>query len=529
MRERDYQKPGRSVAISNKAMAATSHPLATLAAIDILRNGGNAVDAAVCAVALQGVIDPLMTGIGGDCFAMIAPAGRPPVAINGSGRAPAAASAAALRARGHSVIDVQSPDAVTIPGCIDAWTHIVGKYGRLPMETILKPAIAAAEEGFCVTPRIAFDWDRHQSRVRSHPPAREHYLPADRPLQIGDVFVQPALAATLKRVAAEGRDGFYRGPVAQEIVEVLQSLGGVHTVEDFADYKCFETDPISARYRDYDLLECPPNGQGLAALLIVRILDGFDFADPGFGEADRIHLLAEATKLAYAMRDSVICDPGSAQVDIDAILSEETVADLRARIDMARAAPFGSWEGPTHKDTVYVSVVDEAGNAVSLINSVFDSFGSGIYAPGSGVLLQNRGAGFSLKEGHPNELAGGRLPFHTIIPAMLMKAGQPVMSFGVMGAHYQSVGHAHILSRIIDMGLNPQQANEAPRSFCHDGVLTLETTIGEDIRADLEGRGHVVERAVEPIGGCQAIWIDRERGILLGASDHRKDGMALGL
>lgn len=529
MRERDFQKPGRSVAISGKAMAATSHPLATLAAIDILRSGGNAVDAAVCAVALQCVIDPLMTGIGGDCFAMIAPKGGAPVAINGSGRAPAAASAAALRARGLSAIDAESPEAVTIPGCIDAWTHIAGGYGRLPLDVILAPAIAAAEQGFCVTPRIAFDWERHQSRVRRHPPALQHYLPAGRPPRTGEIFVQPALASTLRRIAAEGRDGFYRGPVARELAGVLQSVGGAHSEADFAGYRCFETAPISARYRDYDLLECPPNGQGLAALLILRILDGFDFADPTYGEADRIHLLAEATKLAYAMRDSVICDPGSAEADIDAILSEETVAGLRARVDMARAAPSGPWEGPTHKDTVYVTVVDEAGNAVSLINSVFDSFGSGIYAPESGVLLHNRGAGFSLTEGHANELAGGKLPFHTIIPAMLMKDGLAVMSFGVMGAHYQAVGHAHILSQMIDLGLDPQQANEAPRSFCHDGVLTLETTIGEDVRAELEKRGHVVRRAEEPIGGCQAIWIDRERGILLGASDHRKDGVALGL
>ncbi|MBW8637186.1 gamma-glutamyltransferase [Hoeflea sp. WL0058] len=508
-------------------MAATSHPLATLAAVDILRSGGNCVDAAIAAVALQSVMEPQMTGIGGDCFALLALDGREPVAINGSGPAPAALTAHALRDAGLTQIPPDSAHAVTVPGAIDTWCALVSKYGRFDMERILAPAIAAARDGFCVTPRVAYDWNKSRDRISHHAPCRTAFLPDGKAPLEGERFRQPALAETLQRIAMEGRDAFYAGDIAEEMVGVLRQAGGLHTLEDFESFSSFETEPITAPYKGYELMECPPNGQGLAALLIARILDGFAFSE--MSEADRIHVLAEACKIGYAMRDAVICDPRSHPVDVEAILCDNTIARLRKQIDMGRATPAKPWEGPTHKDTVYLSVVDADGNAISLINSIFDSFGSGIYAPESGVLFQNRGSGFSLQEGHPNEVEGGKLPFHTIIPAMLMKHGKPVLSFGVMGGQYQAAGQAHFLSQLIDIGLDPQMANEAPRSFCFDGTLKLETTISEDVRADLDSRGHKTAWADEPIGGCQAIWIDRERGLLLGASDHRKDGIALGV
>lgn len=527
MKQRDFQKPGRSVCISDTAMAATSHPLATLAAVDILRSGGNCVDAAIAAVALQSVMEPQMTGIGGDCFALLALDGREPVAINGSGPAPAALTAHSLRDAGLKQIPPDSAHAVTVPGAVDTWCALVSKYGRLDMERVLAPAIAAARDGFCVTPRVAYDWNKSHARISHHAPCRAAFLPGGNAPLEGERFRQPALAATLQRIATEGRNAFYAGSVAEEMTHVLRQAGGLHTVDDFKNFSSFETAPIAAPYKGYELLECPPNGQGLAALLIARILDGFAFSE--MSEADRIHVLAEACKIGYAMRDAVICDPRRHPVDVEAILCDNTIAGLRKQIDMRRATPAKPWEGPAHKDTVYLSVVDADGNAISLINSIFDTFGSGIYAPESGVLFQNRGSGFNLQEGHPNEAEGGKLPFHTIIPAMLMKHGKPVLSFGVMGGQYQAAGQAHFLSRLIDIGLDPQMANEAPRSFCFGGTLKLETTISEDVRGDLESRGHKTAWADEPIGGCQAIWIDRERGLLFGASDHRKDGIALGI
>lgn len=526
--DRDFMKPGRSVSVSDRGMAATSHPLASLTAVDILRAGGNAIDAALAAVALQCVIDPHMTGIGGDCFAMVSPGGGRPVSLNGSGPAPAGINADKLQALGWSAIPDDSVHAVTVPGAVGAWCELHDEYGRLAMDEILAPAIAAAEEGFCITPRVAHDWAAYGHRLAAHAPAAQQFLPGGKMPAIGDRFRNPALAATLRRIAAGGAAAFYEGAVAEEIVEVLQALGGAHRASDFAGYSAFATEPISASYRGYELLECPPNGQGLAALMIMRILDGFDHGDASLGEADRIHLLAEATKCAYAQRDLLIGDPEHMQDAIEDILSERSIARIRDKISMHTASQPQVWDGPLHRDTVYVTVVDEDRNAISLINSLFNAFGSGIYAPKSGVLLQNRGSGFSLAEGHPNRIAGGKRPFHTIIPAMLMRDDKVVMSFGVMGGQYQAVGHAQILTGIIDRGLNPQLACEAPRSFSFDGTLSLETTIAEDVRRDLEARGHATAWASAPHGSCQAIWIDHDRDILIGATDHRKDGIALG-
>jgi gamma-glutamyltranspeptidase/glutathione hydrolase len=528
MIERDFMKPGRSLAVADKGMAATSHPQASLVAVDILRAGGTAIDAAVAAIALQSVIDPHMTGIGGDCFAMYSPAGGSPVSLNGAGRAPAAASVERLRALGLTSIPDDSAHAVTVPGAVAAWCRLIETYGALSLEEVLAPAIAAAEAGFCITPRVARDWQVYSSRIARHPAGAAQFLPRGRAPVTGERIANPALAATLRAIARDGRDAFYRGPVAEEIVATLKALGGLHEEADFAGYETLATTPISAPYRGYDVLECPPNGQGLAALLMVRLLDGFDLGDARLSEADRIHLLAEATKLAYAMRDAVIGDPDHVTADIAELLAEPAVARLRARISLERAAPAAPWELPTHRDTVYVSVVDRDGNAASLLNSLFFAFGSGIYAPHAGVLLQNRGAGFSLEPGHPNAIGPGKRPFHTIIPAMLAKNGRTVASFGVMGGQYQPVGHVHILSQLLDRGFDVQMASDQPRSFWHAGRLGLEPTIPEAVRQDLEACGHVTAWVDEPLGGYQGIWIDHERGVLLGASDHRKDGIALG-
>jgi len=525
--DRDFMAPGRSLAVGDRGMAATSHPQATLAAVEMLRAGGNAVDAAIAAVALQGVIDPHMTGIGGDCFAIYAPANGKPVAINGSGRAPAKAELGWFLAQGLTSIAEESPHAVTVPGAVDAWCKLAADHGTKSLDEILAPAIRAAEDGFVVTPRAGLDWARYAGRIETHKTGIAAYLPGGRAPVTGDRLNHPALARTLRRIAREGRAAFYDGEVAVEIVAALEGLGGLMELDDLASASADYVEPIGADYRGHRLWECPPNGQGVAALLIARLLEGFDMSDTGLSEADRIHLLAEATKAAYRQRDALVADPAFKPLDVETLLSDASIAGMRSGIDRKRASVPEAFDMPVHRDTVYVAVADRDGNVVSFINSIFAAFGSGIYAPRSGVLLQNRGAGFRLVEGHPNAIAPRKRPFHTIIPGLLAKNGKPAMALGVMGGQYQSTGHMQILTGLLDRGLDIQQACNAPRSFAFEGELKLETTIAPAVAEDLAARGHRIIWADEPLGGCQIVYVDHTRGVMYGASDHRKDGIAL--
>jgi len=522
---RDFMRPGRSLAIAEHGMAATSQPAATLAAVDILRAGGNAVDAALAAVAIQGVVDPHMTGVGGDCFALLAAAGQPTVALNGSGRAASGASLDWFLERGHTAIPDLSPHGVTVPGAVDAWCRLSEDHGRLGLDAVLQPAIRAAEDGYVVTPRAALDWARYADRLS--PEAAAVLLPGGRAPAAGARMNHPPLAGTLRAIARGGRDAFYTGPVAEEIVTVLTARGGVHTPADFAAQRSEYSPPIEAKYRGHLLQECPPNGQGIVALMIARILEGFDMG-PALGEADRIHLLAETTKAAYRQRDLIVADPVHHPFNVLEVLSDPFISRLRAGIDTRCASSPVVIDLPVHRDTVYVCVVDRDRNAVSLINSLFHAFGSGLYAPRAGVLLHNRGAGFRLEAGHRNAIAGGKRPLHTIIPGMLSDGTRPVLTFGVMGGQYQAAGQMQLLSNMLDRGDDPQAASDRPRSFAFDGTLSLEPTIDPAVAAELTRRGHAVRIADEPIGGYQGIWIDGPRGVLLGGSDHRKDGMALG-
>lgn len=525
--ERDFATPGRSPAIGDRGMAATSHPQATLAAVHLLREGGNAVDAAIAAVAVQSVVEPHMTGIGGDCFVLLAGPEGPVVALNGSGTAAGAARCEWYAAAGIATIEAESPHAVTVPGAIDAWLALHAAHGRTPLDRVLGPAIQAAREGFRVTPRVAWDWSNAAGKLARDPDAAAHYLPSGRPPRAGDRIVHEALARTLERVAKTGRSAFYEGEVADEIAAKLQSLGGLLSAEDFATYRSRFVEPISAPYRGHDVFECPPNGQGLAALMILQVLAEDDLADPRLSEADRIHLHAEATKAAYRVRDLLFADPDQHPVPVEACLSEAYALRVSERIDLRRARPAEAFGLPEHKDTVYLAVVDRDGLCVSFINSLFASFGCGIYAPRSGVMLHNRGTSFQLQAGHPNAIAPGKRPMHTIIPGLLVKDGRPVMPFGVMGGHYQAAGHAHFLSQMLDHGRDPQGASDAPRSFAFGGVLQLEPTIPEAVRTDLASRGHVLDVLARPMGGAQAIYLDHARGVMIGGSDARKDGMAL--
>ncbi len=525
---RDFNVPGRSAAMAASGMVATSQPQATLAGLDVLRRGGNALDAAIAAVAMQCVVEPESTGIGGDCFVLFSRKGAPPVALNGSGRAPRKATAEWYAERGIKDIEVQTPHAVTVPGAVDAWYTLHQEYGSLPLSELLEPAARAAEDGYVVNQRVAYDWQRLEWKLRD-PVTAALFLKDGKPPVAGDTMRNPALARTLRRIGREGRTAFYEGAVAREIVARLKSLGGLHEEEDFAAQHSEWVEPIHAGYRGYEVYECPPNGQGLAALMILRQLAGFALGDDSLSEADRLHLLAEATKAAYRVRDDCFADPAQADVDVAGFLSDDWAERARRQIRLDAVLPGNEWHGGTlHADTVYLCAVDRDGNACSLINSLFSNFGSGIVAPESGVLLQNRGSAFRTTPGHPNAIAPGKRPLHTIIPAMLVKDGQSVMPFGVMGGQYQAVGHAHFVHRMLDRGFDPQQAAEAPRSFAFRGKLRVEQAVPEAIVGDLARRGHDIEVAKVPLGGCQAIWIDRERGVLVGGSDPRKDGLALG-
>jgi gamma-glutamyltranspeptidase/glutathione hydrolase len=523
-----WQAPRRPV-YAAEGMAATSHPLASGAAIETLRRGGNALDAALAACAVQCVVEPHMTTLGGDCFVLYAPGGGPRVvAYNGSGWAPAGLDAARLAAEGLARIPPDSPHAVTIPGCVEAWARLNGDHGRLPLAALLEPAIRYAEAGFPVDPRLAAQLARHRARLARDPESLRLFLPGERLPEPGERLRQPALAATLRAVAREGRDGFYRGAAAEDMVAHLRALGGVHRIEDFAAYEGAYVEPISLRYRGCEVYECPPNAQGLAALEMLGILAGFaPGGDPLAPE--RLHRAVEAQRLAYCDRDAFLADPARAPVPAAALLSEAHLAGLRALIRSDRALDALPPPAlPEHKDTVYIAVVDRERNAASLINSIYDAFGSGITAPGSGILLQNRGAGFNADPAHPNGVAPGKRPLNTIIPGLVLREGRAVLAFGVTGGDYQPAGHAHVLGSWLDHGLDIQASVDLPRVFHRNGALEHEAGLSPAALAALAGRGHRLLPAPQPLGGAQAVEIDWRRGALIGASDSRVDGCALG-
>jgi len=528
---RNLELPGRSPVRAQNGMAATSNPLATATALAVLRDGGNAMDAAVAACAVQCVVEPQSTGIGGDCFVLYAPRGGAGiVAFNGSGRAPAAATAAWYREQGITAIPQQSPHAVTIPGAIDAWAQLLADHGSRELGALLQPAIAFARDGYPVHDRVATDWAAKRDLLAGDPAAARIFLPGGAPLRAGAVHTQPELAKTLERIAAHGRDGFYTGPVAEDMVAFLRGLGGLHTAEDFATARGEYVTPIKTAYAGHDVYECPPNGQGIAALEMLNILSG---AYAGLDDplsVERLHLAIEAARLAYRDRDDLIADPAQAEVRVDDLLSAEHAARRRGAIrpDRAMADPPPS-RFPVHADTVYLAVVDRDRNTVSFINSIFDTFGSGLVSPKSGVLLQNRGQGFVTDPAHPNCIAPGKRPLHTIIPGMLVKDGHAAMPFGVMGGQYQAMGHAYVLSNHFEFGLDLQEAIDLPRVFAMPGgPVAVESGVPADRRAGLEARGHDLVPSTKPIGGAQAIAIDWRAGTLTGGSDPRKDGCALG-
>jgi gamma-glutamyltranspeptidase/glutathione hydrolase len=528
---RDFENGGRSVVVAQHGMAATSHPLSTLAAVNILQSGGNALDAAIAACAVQGVVEPGSTGIGGDCFALIAPRGGSKlVAYNGSGRAPAAATTGWYAEQGIAKIDRCSAHAVTVPGAVEAWSRLLADHGTMTLRELLKPAIAFARDGYPISPRVHRDWAAQAVLLRKDANAAAIFLPRGNVPAIGTVHRQPLLADTLEAIATAGERAFYEGAIAAEMVDYLRGIGGLHTLEDFAATQGEYVQPIHTDFRGYQIWECPPNGQGAIALLILNILSQFE----GKGDPlaiDRLHIEIEATRLAYAIRDRFLADPAQAVVPVEWMLSQSLAEHLAKKIDLTRAIdPIARHIAPEHTDTVYIAIVDRDRNAVSFINSIFTNFGACLASPKAGVLFHNRGESFVIDPEHPNRIAPRKRPLHTIIPGMVTQGDRAIMPFGIMGGHYQAMGHAHFISKVLDYGLDVQSAIDLPRVFPHpiSGLVEVERALRDRYDAELTRRGFRVGSPPAPVGGAQAIWIDRENGTLSGGSDPRKDGCALG-
>ncbi|HML13608.1 MAG TPA: gamma-glutamyltransferase family protein [Xanthobacteraceae bacterium] len=524
---RDFHFPGRSSVLACEGMAATSHPLATHAAIETLRAGGTAADAAVTAVALLGVVEPAMTGIGGDCFCIVAKPSAPPWGYNGSGRAGAAVRTETLLARGPTGIALDSIHAVTVPGAVEAWASILAAHGRFGLDRALQPAIRYARDGFPIAPRVGSDWALAVPKLRADAGAARHYLNDGHAPAIGEVMRFPALAKTLEAIAVGGPRAFYEGPIARDIVATIVARGGLIEEDDLARHRGDAVAPVSSNYRGLDLVELPPNGQGIVAQVMLNILERFDLARLDPLGPERFHLELEAARLAYAVRDAEIADPAAMRKSVSALLDKGFARELAGRIDLSRRV-----EGPalatTISDTVYLTVVDRDRMAVSFINSLYSAFGVGVATANSGIMLHNRGACFVVAPGHPNTIGPDKRPMHTIIPALAMREGRCEMSFGVMGGHYQAVGHAHVIGNMTDHGMDVQAAIDAPRAFFEGDMTLVERGVPDATVAGLKSRGHNVAVRPLPLGGGQAIQIDWDRGVLIGGSDPRKDGLALG-
>ncbi|HEY2186282.1 MAG TPA: gamma-glutamyltransferase [Xanthobacteraceae bacterium] len=525
---RDFHLPGRSPAIACDGMAATSHPLASLAAIEVLRNGGNAADAAVTAAAVLSLAEPHMTGIGGDCFCMIAKPGAPVWGYNGCGRTGQKASIEVLIGQGLANVAPDSIHAVTVPGAIDAWAAVLTAHGRFGLDRALAPAIHYAEEGFPVASRIAWDWSQLVPKLRANAGAARHYLRDGNAPAEGDVVKLPALAESLRTIAAQGPKGFYEGAVAQDLASTLASRGSFLTIEDFARHRGEVVTPITTSYRGLDVLELPPNTQGLTALVLLNILEQFDLAELDPVGPDRFHIMLEGARLAYAVRDAHIAEPSAMRVSVASLTGKPFAAKLAQRIDRTRRAPPGSPLPAFGGDTVYLTVVDRDRMAVSFINTLYSQFGAGICTEKTGIMLTNRGACFVLDPDHPNAFGPGKRPLHTIIPALAFRGERCVMAFGVMGAHYQPMGHVQVITNLVDHRMDVQAAIDAPRVFFADEQTIVERNVPQATMEALAARGHDVAVAHAPWGGAQAIQIDWHRGVLIGGSDPRKDGCAIG-
>ncbi|MGE3539565.1 MAG: gamma-glutamyltransferase [Candidatus Tectimicrobiota bacterium] len=523
----------RSVVMARNGMVATSQPLATEAGVSILKKGGNAFDAAIATALTLSVVEPMSTSIGGDAFFLYRWAADGKIyGVNGSGRCPRRLTLEALRQQGMQGVPTHGWGSVSVPGAIDAFVEVQRRHGKLTFAEVLEPAIYYASEGFPVSEVIASQWEAAVPLLSRFPSSAHTYLPHGQAPRAGDVHRQPNLARTLQLLAAEGKEAFYRGDIARRIVQFAQATGGFLELEDLASHTTEWVEPLRTDYRGYTVLELPPNGQGITALMILNVLEGYQLSAMEYGSADYYHLLIEATKQAFTDRNRYIADPAWAAVPVDGLLSKAYATARRQEILRDRASDYRPGAPANFSNTVYVTCVDSERNTVSLINSLFMGFGSGIVAGDTGICLQNRGAGFVADPHHPNVLAPGKRPFHTIIPAMILKDGQPWLCYGVMGGDMQAQGHAQVAINMLDFGMNVQEAIEAPRYRIMGGrLVALERAIPHAVRDELAAMGHMLtaygDQSIS-YGGGQGILIDYERGVLQGGSDYRKDGCAIG-
>jgi gamma-glutamyltranspeptidase/glutathione hydrolase len=538
----------RSAVYGKNGMIATSQPLASAAGLKVLQDGGNAIDAAVTAAAVLAVVEPSMTGIGGDLFAIVYDAKTKTLrALNASGRSPYAATPDVYAKRSLTRIPNAGVLSVTVPGVVEGWAELLSKLGTIPMSKAVAPAIEYAKNGYAVSEIISGQWKAAEKKLAADPVSAATFLPGGHAPEPGQVFANPNLAATLQTIAAGGRDAFYKGPIARAILADIRKRDGLLEERDFSEHRADWTQPISTSYRGYDVYEMPPNTQGPTVLEMLNILEGFDLKSMGHNSPEYLHLLVEAKRIAFADRAAYIGDPDSVPADVlRTLISKEYAALRRKEIDPSRAAESykaGPIKGTSSSagaeadqnltgrdlgDTIYMTVADGKGNAVSLIQSLFADFGSGITAGDTGIVLHNRGSMFNLTAGHPDQIAPHKRPLHTLIPAFVMKDGKPYFSFGVMGGDHQAQGHTQVLVNLIDFGMNVQEAGEAARVTHGNNGVMVESAVPAAARAALLQRGHQVTERIGGYGGYQGILIDPRTGVLIGGSDVRKDGLAIG-
>ena len=534
----------RSEIFARNGAAATSHPLATQAALDLLKQGGNAIDAAIAANAMLGLVEPMSCGMGGDLFAIVWDARSQKLhGLNASGRSPASLTLAHFKQLNLDKIPKDGPLPISVPGCVDGWFELHKKFGKSPMNKILEPAIYYAREGFGVTEVIAEDWERSVEKMEKWPGFREIYLPEGQAPKKGDFFKNPALGRAMQLLADNGRDAFYRGEISRAITAFLKTHGGFLTEQDFGDHRSEWVEPVSTNYRGYDVWELPPNGQGIAVLQMLNLLEAYDLKSMGWGSAELLHHLVEAKKLAFEDRARFYADPSFNKIPVRELISKKYATERRRLLDPKKSAKIVEAGNPVlnQGDTIYLTVADREGNMVSLIQSNYRGFGSGMTPPSVGFVLQNRGEMFDLEPGHFNSYQPRKRPFHTIIPGFVTREGKPFLSFGVMGGAMQPQGHVQVLINLIDFEMNLQEAGDAPRAQHVDsseptgekmkegGQVYLEFGFAEESERDLMRKGHKVGKAAAgTFGGYQAILWDAKRGVYTAASESRKDGQAAG-
>lgn len=531
----------RSEVIAQNGMACTSQPLATQTALDILKNGGNAIDAAIAANAVLGLVEPTGNGIGGDLFAIVWDAETKKLyGLNASGKSPASLTLEHFKKLNLEKIPAYGALPVSVPGCVDGWFELHKKFGKMPMKKILQPAIDYAEKGFPVTELIAYYMNRSVGILGKYPGFKETYMPDGNMPQKGEIFKNPYLANTLTLIAEKGRDEFYKGKIARTIDQYMKENEGFLSYKDMANHTSEWVEPVSTNYRGYDVWELPPNGQGIAALQILNILEGYDIRSMGFGSLEYVHHFLEAKKLAFEDRAKFYADPDFNKIPVQKLISKEYAAERRKLIDKKRAGKRYDAGELNDGDTIYLTVADKEGNMVSLIQSNYRGMGSGMTPPGLGFVIQNRGELFNLEENHFNTYEPKKRPFHTIIPAFITKDGKPFISFGLMGGGMQPQGHAQIVVNLIDFDMNLQEAGDAPRilhtgssqptgtKMKNGGTAHLETGFDYEVIRELMKRGHRIQFNNGGFGGYQAIMYDEKNKVYYGASESRKDGQAAG-